>query len=236
MVLSREKAQRAQKRLRRVLKWVLVFVVVWAVVAWVGARALIVSAPIDSADVIIVLSGSSTYVERTHKAAELYRQRRAPLVLLTDDHTQGGWSSPLQRNPYFVERATDELIRQGVPAEKIRIIPGMASGTHEEVLLIKDYAGTQGLRSLLVVTSAYHSRRALRSLRHTFAGTETIIGLDPVPPGSQTPSPAFWWLQFEGWRIVGGEFVKVIYYRLKYGQGVEFGSILWGMLNYYYRP
>ena len=195
----------------------LAFIVVWAVVAWVGARALIVSAPIDSADAIVVLSGSSTYVERTHKAAELYREQRAPLVLLTDDHTQGGWSSALQRNPYFVERATDELIKQGVPVEKIRIIPGMASGTHEEVLLIKDYAGTQGLRSLLVVTSAYHSRRALRSLRHTFAGTGTTVGLDPVRPGWQTPSPAFWWLQLEGWRIVGSELVKLIYYRVRYG-------------------
>lgn len=203
--------------MRRVLKWVLAFIVVWAVVAWVGARALIVSAPIDSADALVVLSGSSTYVERTHKAAELYRQRRAPLVLLTDDHTQGGWSSALQRNPYFVERATDELIKQGVPVEKIRIIPGMPSTTHEEVLVIKDYASAQGLRSLLVVTSAYHSRRALRSFRQAFTGTETTVGLDPVPPGWQTPSPGFWWLQLEGWRIVGSELVKLVYYRLKYG-------------------
>ena len=214
MVLSHDKTQKAQTRLRRVLKWVLVLILVWAVVAWVGARALIVSAPIDSADAIVVLSGSSTYVERTRKAAELYRQQRAPLVLLTDDHTQGGWSSALQRNPYFVERATDELIRQGVPVEKIKIIPGMASGTHEEVHLIKDYANTQKLRSLLVVTSAYHSRRALRSLHQSFSGTGTVIGLEPVPPGS---SLAFWWLQLEGWRNVGGELVKLIYYRLKYG-------------------
>ena len=217
MVLSRKEAQKTQKRLRRILKWVLVVVLVWGVLAWVAARALIVSAPIDSADAIVVLSGSSTYVERTQKAAELYQQGRAPLVLLTDDNTRGGWNSALQRNPFFVERATDELIKQGVPAEKIRIVPGLASSTHQEGLLVKDYTAAQGLRSLLVVTSAYHSRRALRSLRQTFSGTGTTIGLDPVPPGLQTPSPAFWWLQVEGWRSVGGELVKLIYYRLSYG-------------------
>ena len=217
MVLSHEKAQRAQKRLRRILKWLLVFILVWAVLAWVAARALIVSATLNSADAIVVMSGSSTYVERTQKAAELYRQGRAPLVLLTDDHTRGGWSSALQRNPFFVERATEELIEQGVPAEKIRIVPGLASSTHDEVLLLKDYASAAGLRSILVVTSAYHSRRALRSLRQSFAGTGTTIGLEPVPPGSQTPSPAFWWLQFQGWRSVGAEYVKLIYYWLKYG-------------------
>ena len=217
MVLSHKGAQKTQKRLRRILKWLLVFILVWPVLAWVAARGLIVSAPLNSADAIVVLSGSSTYVERTQKAAELYRQGRAPLVLLTDDHTRGGWSSALQRNPYFVERATEELIEQGVPAEKIRVVPGLAFGTHDEVLLLKDYASAAGLRSILVVTSAYHSRRALRSLRQSFAGTGTTIGLEPVPPGSQTPAPAFWWLHFQGWRSVGAEYVKLIYYWLKYG-------------------
>ena len=216
MVLSHKKAQKTQKRLRTVLKALLFFVVVWGIVAWVAARALIVSAALNSADAIVVMSGSSTYKERTHKAAELYRQGRAPLVLLTDDHTRGGWSSALQRNPFFVERATDELIEQGVPAEKIRIVPGLASSTHDEALLLKDYTSATGLRSILVVTSAYHSRRTLRSLRQSFAGTGTNIGLEPVPPGSQTPSPAFWWLQFQGWRSVGAEYVKLIYYWLKY--------------------
>jgi uncharacterized SAM-binding protein YcdF (DUF218 family) len=217
VVLSHEKAQNAQKKQRGILKWLLVFIVAWGMLAWVAARWLMVSAPLASADAIAVLSGSSTYLERTKKAAELYRQGRAPLVLLTNDHMRGGWSSALQRNPYFVERATDELIKEGVPAEKIRIVPGLASSTHDEALLIKDYATTQGLRSILVVTSAYHSRRALCSLRQTFAGTGTAVGLEPVPPGSQTPSPAFWWLRLQGWRSVGGEYVKLIYYWLSYG-------------------
>ena len=217
MVLSHKEAQKAQNRLRGIVKWLAVFILVWGILAWVAARVLIVNAPLNSADAIVVLSGSSTYVERTQKAAELYRQGRAPLVLLTDDQTRGPWSSALQRNPYFVERATDELIKQGVPAEKIRIVPGLASSTHDEALLLKDYVVARRLRSVLVVTSAYHSRRALRSLRQTFAGTEMTIGLEPVPPGSQTPSRAFWWLHLEGWRSVGGEYVKLIYYWLHYG-------------------
>lgn len=217
MVLSHKEAQKTRKRVGRILKWLLALVVVWCGLSWVAARMLIVSAPLDSADAIVVLSGSSTYVERTHKAAELYRQGRAPLVLLTDDHMRGGWSTVQQRNPYFVERATEELIGQGVPAEKIRVAPGVASGTHEEALLLKEFTTTHGIRSILVVTSAYHSRRALRTMRGNFDGTGTTIGLEPVPPGWQTPTPAFWWLHFQGWRSVAGEYVKLIYYWLKYG-------------------
>ena len=201
---------------RKTLLGLLFFIVTWGILAFVAARALIVDASLASADAIVVLSGSSAYVERTLKAAELYRQGRAPLVLLTDDHTRGGWSQALQRNPYFVERATDELIKAGVPAERIKIIPGFASGTREEALIIKEYALMQQLRSVLIVTSAYHSRRALRTLRQAFAGTATTVGLEPAPIGSTTPSTVFWWLRREGWRMVAGEYVKLGYYWLRY--------------------
>ena len=201
---------------RRIFTLLVLAFLIWILIAWIAARALIVNADLGSADAIVVLSGSSTYIERTHKAAELFHQGRAPLIMLTDDHTRSGWSSALQTNPYFVERARDELIKQGVPADKIRIVPVTVSGTHHEALTIKEYAVTQGLRSLLVVTSEYHSRRALRSLRQSFAGTAILVGLEPAV-GAETPSPALWWLRAEGWRSVAGEYVKLIYYLFVYG-------------------
>lgn len=202
---------------RRIVKVVLILIVAWFVVAWLAARALIVSADLPQADAIVVLSGSSTYIERTHKAAELYNQGRAPLVVLTDDNTRGGWSSAQQRNPYFVERAHEELVKLGVPPVQIRVAPGVADGTSAEASIIKDYAAAHGLHSVLVVTSAYHSRRAFRTLRQAFAGTGTTVGITTAPTGWQTPAPSLWWLHLEGWRSVGGEWVKLIYYWLKFG-------------------
>lgn len=200
----------------RIAKRLLIAILIWFVLAWVAARALIVQAELPAADAIAILSGSSAYVERTHKAAELFKQGRAPLIVLTDDHTRGGWSSALQQNPYFVERAHEELVKQGVPPDKIRVAPGVASSTHEETLILEEYASAHGLRSVLVVTSAYHSRRALRSLRRTFAGSGTAIGIAPSPAGVQTPDPVWWWLHAEGWRSVAVEYVKLIYYWLRY--------------------
>jgi uncharacterized SAM-binding protein YcdF (DUF218 family) len=185
--------------------------------AWIAAGALIVKADLASADALVVLSGSSSYLERTQKAAELYRQGRAPLVLLTNDHTRGGWSNVLQTNPYFVDRASEELTKQGVPAERIRIVPGVAASTHSEAVIVKDYAAAHGMRSVLIVTSAYHSRRALRTFRQSFAGAGVAIGLEPAAIGSQTPAAPTWWLRPSGWRDVAGEYVKLIYYWLRYG-------------------
>lgn len=202
---------------RRFLKGLLLFIIAWGILAWLAARSLVINAPLASADVIVVLSGSSAYLERTQKAAEFYRHGRAPIVLLTDDHTRGGWSNALQRNPYFVERATEELIKGGVPADRIKIVPGVASSTRTEALMIKDYAAAERLRSILVVTSGYHSRRALRSLRQSFDGTGIIVGLEPAALGPASPSPAWWWLQPEGWRTVASEYVKLVYYWFRYG-------------------
>jgi uncharacterized SAM-binding protein YcdF (DUF218 family) len=134
------------------------------------------------------------------------------LVLLTVDHTRGGWSSAEQRNPFFVERAADELIKAGVPEDRIRMIPGVADTTHNEALLVKKYVANEGFRSVLVVTSSYHSRRALRTLNQAFAGTGTTVGLSV----SSTAPSVEWWVRPDGWRTVGAEFVKLVYYWFKY--------------------
>ena len=199
---------------RRIIKTVIVVIVALVLAASLAPRALVVTAPLASADAIVVLSGSSTYVERTRKAAELFREQRAPLVLLTDDHTRGGWDSAQQRNPFFVERATAELIKAGVPEDKIKVMPGVASSTREEALIVKDYAQSERLRSVLFVTSPYHSRRVLRSMHQALDETGTTIGLEPTQPGPAEST--FWWVQPEGWRTVGSECVKSIYYWFKY--------------------
>lgn len=191
--------------------------VAWMLVAWVAAEALIVKSELaHDADALVVLAGSSTYVERTHAAAQLFQQGRAPVIILTNDNLAGGWSIEKERNPLFVERAADELKRQGVPAEKIEIVPGTVSSTYEEAVRLREYASEKNLRSILIVTSAYQSRRALWTMRRVFRGSGVEIGLDAVAPGQQSPRPALWWLYGLGWQMVPGEYVKMIYYWINY--------------------
>lgn len=182
-------------------------------VAWVGARCLIVRAPLDRADAIVVLSGSSTLSERVQLAAGLYSQQRSQKILLTTDNRQGGWSSAEQRNPYFHEIAVKELTRLGVPSQDIEVARPPVESTWDEAELIRDYANTQNLRSILIVTSSYHSRRALWTFRHLLEGRAIQVGIDPVETGIQTPHPATWWLHPRGWQLVPIEYLKLIYYR-----------------------
>lgn len=67
--------KRAAWRWARVGAFVLL---VWSLVAWVAAEALIVKSELAQADALVVLAGSSTYVERTRRAAQLCQEGRAP--------------------------------------------------------------------------------------------------------------------------------------------------------------
>ena len=203
-------------RARRIALIALLGLIAWSLVAWVAARNLMVNAELPHADVLVVLAGSTAYAERTRRAAELYHEGRAPKIVLTNDNQQSGWSNALQRNPFFVERAVEELSAARVPASVIEILPQAVSSTYDEAQLLRRYAETNGLRSILIVTSAYHSRRALWTFRKVFEGSGVNIGLTFAAPGEQTPSPSLWWLRLSGWKAVAGEYVKLIYYRVHY--------------------
>lgn len=201
--------------MRRVWLFAVLALAVWAVIAWVAARALIVHAELLHAEAIVVLSGSSTYRERADEAARLFHEGRAPKIILTNDGLQSEWSSAEQRNPFYFERAAQELRKAGVPADKIETLPQVVTSTYDEATLLREYAKTRGIHSLLIVTSAYHSRRALWTLRRVMKDDGIEIGLSAPPTGEQTPRPATWWWHLNGWRVVAGEYVKLIYYYLR---------------------
>jgi uncharacterized SAM-binding protein YcdF (DUF218 family) len=191
-------------------------IALWPALAWAAARLLVVHAPLSHADVIVVMSGSATFRERAQHAARLYHEGRALRIVLTNDYLKSSWSSIEQRNPYYYECARDELLRAGVPAQNISVIMVPIMGTYDEAMLLKQYSEANQLSSLLVVTSAYHSRRALWTFRRIFQGSGKSIGIDPAEAGIETPPPATWWLHRLGWDMVPNEYLKIAIYRYRY--------------------
>ena len=207
---------RTRHWLRRILLIALLGAAAWPLIAWAAARLLIVEAEVIQADAIVVLSGSSTYIERADWAAKLYSRNRGPIVILTDDKLISGWNRIEERNPYFYELAAKELQKRGVPAERIQVISEPALGTYYESLNVCEYATTHHFKRILVVTSAYHSRRAFWSVRRACERSRIEVGISAPAPGWQTPSPWTWWMRRWGWRVVAGEYPKIIYYWWRY--------------------
>lgn len=203
------------------MRFLIVFLIlfcVWILLAPRLASFLIVEKPLGRADAIFVMGGAATYVERNRRAAELYKQGIAPLVFLTDDGMRGGWSEKEQRNPYYVELARSELIADGVPENAVETLPGKVGGTDDEAELFVKTARAKNLKSVLLVTSAYHTRRALRTFEKLAAdgNLEIEIGVEFASVGQQTPPPFLWWLSPPGWKSVAGEYVKSFYYWVYY--------------------
>ena len=202
-----------KRRLIKVGGVAIILIAVWALLAPSLANYLIVEKPLDHADAIIVLSGSAVYKERTRKAAEFYKQGVATRIFLTDDGAHAGWSRDERTNVPFVELEQRELIANGVLPDSITVLPGRVSGTDYEAKAIADEMAVRPLASVLIVTSGYHTRRAVKTFEKILGGTRTEIGISGVPPGDQTPNPNYWWLKPRGWQMVAGEYVKsAVYY------------------------
>lgn len=216
MPLKSSVMARFSPRLRRLTRLLIIGLVVWSLVAWLAARYLVTQADLPHADALVVLSGSALYAERAQWAARLFKEGRAPRVILSNDNLRGGWSEADEKNLLFYERSRDELIRSGVPETKIVVLMQPVSSTYDEAISLRNYAAQNDLHSILIVTSPQHSRRALWTLRRVFNQTGIEIGLSPAVPGPRSPAPATWWWSPSGWRIVAGEYLKLVVYWIKY--------------------
>lgn len=189
--------------------------VVWALFSPFLATALKVEFDLPDSEVIVVLAGSSEYKRRTSVAAEAFRVRTSLKIWLTDDGKKAGWSKTSQSNPSFVSLAKDELIRNGVTPDAIEILPATVDGTRDEAELVISQAIARGIRSINIVTTEHHSRRALWIFNRTAESKGS-----PVKIGVRTARASFddriWWASERGWRGIALEYLKFGYYWLFY--------------------
>ena len=176
---------------------------------WLMRRALVVQVNLPRADAIVVMAGAPVYFDRVAQAGRLFLDGRAPRILLTNDGVRGSWSRTLQRNPFYYERAILRLNQAGVPSTAIEVVPGRVTGTFEEANRISDVVENHGFKSVIVVTSDFHTRRAFWSLRRALRGTGVEVGVEP------TASSADWW-RTNGLQAMLSEYGKLMYYLVRY--------------------
>ena len=143
--------------------------------------------------------------KRAPTAASLYHDGYAPLVILANDGVFSGWSIKYNRNLYQVEWAEEELVKLGVPREKIVKLPFYGSSTMFDVLAAKKYLLKKGLKKIIIVTSDYHTRRAYWTFRHELKGYTSDISVFPAKSTGI------------GTKDIAEEYAKYIYYLLRYG-------------------
>lgn len=203
----------------RWVRWLLVALVVLLllpIIGWVTARSLVITDQCRPGDEMVVLAGAGAYPERAGRAAELFHLGFAPRILLTDDGLKGAYSLEEQRNLQLVEWAREVLLERGVPEGRIEILAPTVSGTIDEARVVRSHLARSGAGSIVLVTSPHHTRRTLRTFR-TELGEEVSVAICPVAPEPSIRRDALWWATPGGWRRIALEYVKLGYYRIRFG-------------------
>ena len=124
------------------------------------AESWVVEDPLTRADALIVLSDDDFYADRATRAAELFREGKASLVVASGRR--------LRPTAGLVELMEHDLIERGVPKDKILRVPHDGDSTLEEAEALANLAKAKKWHSAIVVTSNYHTRRARYIFRHVF--------------------------------------------------------------------
>jgi uncharacterized SAM-binding protein YcdF (DUF218 family) len=139
-----------RKRILRIVIAVLILLLALTVVAIVfPQKFLCVDSGRVQADAMVVLGGGSA--ERPERAAKLFKDHAAPRILVSG---QGDCEVNRQL-----------LIEDGVPAKAIEM-ETQSHTTRENAQFTVKLLREQKLRRVILVTSWYHSRRALVCFRH----------------------------------------------------------------------
>ena len=149
-----------------------------------AGEELVAEDPLEKSDAIIVLSDDNFYADRATRAAELFRQKLAPVVVASGIR--------LRPNAGISELMMHDLIERGVPKENILPFPQDADNTKEEAESLRKLAQQKSWKSVIVVTSNYHSRRAKYIFAKVFANG-AVVRIASARDADYDPE--HWWEQ-----------------------------------------
>jgi uncharacterized SAM-binding protein YcdF (DUF218 family) len=115
------------------------------------AESWVIDEPAPHADALVVLGDDNFYADRATHAAELFRQGVAPVVVASGRR--------LRPDAGIAELMEHDLIERGVPKDKIVRFTQDADSTREEAEAVRKLTMDRRWKSLIIVTSNYHTRR-----------------------------------------------------------------------------
>ena len=159
-------------------------------------------------DAIVLLAGSYF---RPIYAAELYSKGLAPLIYV---------SRPIKRNDRHLLRSVDVklplqeeifrrlLLKNGVPSDAINFFGESSISTTQEAKALRETIGVE-LKSLILVTSPCHVRRAKMIFEDMLPNCEVLVVGTPYEP-----FPKKWWLARTPAINTFNETIKIAFYLL----------------------
>lgn len=150
------------------------------------------------ADLILVLGGDF-WGPRMLKAADLSLEGYAPLVLISGPPYADGRPEG--------EYAIEFLAAHGYPKQVFAVFGHQARSTIDEAIALGPELRRRRVKRVILVTSAYHSRRADIVIR---LFCDSGIQFISVPASDQLYTPDQWWRDPGSRRLFFSEWSKII--------------------------
>lgn len=170
------------------------------VIAFVLGAGFYLSPQQDSkpADAIVVVSGGQT-TTRAQKGIELYEADMAPKLIFS--------GAAIDDGPSNAREMKRQALADGVPPSAITI-DEVSQNTYENAEGTKKLLEQTGAKSIILVSSPYHLRRAKITFEKVLGPDYTVI---PVASFDNRWSKSAWWSNPFGLRITISELFKVFY-------------------------
>jgi uncharacterized SAM-binding protein YcdF (DUF218 family) len=157
----------------------LIFVTVLSVsstIRYCVSIPLVAHEPNANGDICYVLAGGGALWERLDAASDLVQMGRVPRILLMRDDAQAQYNFRAKASWTRTQWAVDYLKWRGISREKILLLPqaGGVFGTLTEARVVAKTL-PKNAKTLVVVSSAPHMRRALLAFRRSLAPDIRVI-------------------------------------------------------------
>ena len=168
--------------------------------------------PLDKADLIFVLNGD--YDTRPFYASDLFKQNKAPLVAIAQTESSPAELLGLVDNPTQI--AIGVLVKEGVPAEDMVVLSKNepVTSTFDEARALHSYIASHDIHSVILLTSAFHTRRARWIFERELSGLP--VKLEVAGAAHIGFNAGNWWNNESGLIYINNEYIKLFFYWIKY--------------------
>ena len=191
---------------KKIIILIIITVVLMVIIGLNLGKFLVESDKLEKVDAIAVFSGDSG--ARTERAVELLKDGYADYLILS-----GG---KVYDNVTMAELMKKHAIKLGVDESKI-LIDNEASTTNENAEFTTSIIEENNFRSVIVVTSDYHTRRSKlameKALENTLIDGEEVMVR--VTPSKEKKFTTKWWTSGDSVLMIISEYLKLIGYWVK---------------------
>lgn len=196
-----------------ILAYILVAAFHVQILAAIG-RFLVIEHETSKSDLLVCLAGGN--IERGLATADIYHKGLAPRIFVAPEEPPDGLDL-LEGKGIEYPRTIDLMVRLlqelGVPRSAILIGEHSSGSTKGEADMVRDLVEKEKYRSIILITSPTHTRRAYLTFSKVME--EKDVRIQVVPTRYSNFSAEEWWKHRKYVREVILEYEKLVYYYLK---------------------